>query len=103
MTNQEMDMTPDYSRIPFLERLDLQKILIPKMIPDYNLKSDEDKHRLAFEWADPETQNYALKVSDIIDSTINKEIRDLILLHDYEKACELIIPMLHEEAHAHAA
>ena len=49
-------------------------------------------------------ENYALKVSEIIDDPKNKEIRDLIVIHEYKQACELIIPMLFTEGeHALAA
>lgn len=89
-----MDMTPNYDTIPLKERLELQNILIETMLGEVYLQNTETiKHVTAFQWAN----KYIKKVSSIIDNIENKEIRDLILNHQYKEAGELIIPILKEE------
>ncbi len=90
MTHESLDDVVNPDRMPFNERMAFQVVLIQKMIgTDFEPKSTE-KFKAEMEWA----ENYATKVSEIIDTPNNKEIRDFILGCDYQEACELIIPML---------
>ena len=100
MTKESIDDVVNPDRMPFHERMAFQVVLIPKMIgTDLEPKSTE-KFKAEMNWA----ENYATKVSEIIDTASNKEIRDLILTGQYEKACELIIPLLlFKEDHTLAA
>ncbi len=100
MTRESIDDVINPDRMPFNERMAFQVVLIEKMIGTNHISKSKEKFQAEMNWA----ENYALKVSEIIDDPKNKEIRDLIVIHEYKQACELIIPMLFTEGeHALAA
>jgi hypothetical protein len=91
MTMKEIDMTPDYDRIPFTERLDFQHALIENMLGvDFRSKTRTEQILSEIAWA----EEYAKKVSKIIDDKNNTELRDMIFAHNYEKAVKYILTFL---------
>lgn len=103
--NNEGLSTIEYMKdsIPNLERNKFQKELIYLCIPDFELKSPEEERKLSLEWFD----KYATTVSDVIDypeKQESKEIRSLIMNHEYKQAAELAAPIFMKDIeHAEAA
>lgn len=90
MTQESIDDVINPDRMPFAERMAFQVLLIQKMIgTDFQPKSKE-KFKAEMDWA----EQYARKVSEIIDNRENEELRNLIFEERYAEACELIIPTL---------
>jgi hypothetical protein len=94
MTNEQIDMTPNYDSIPLKERLDFQRELILNMLgTDFRSKPRTEQILKEIEWA----EKYARKVSEIIDNLENEEIRKLVLSEDYAEACILVLNMLDKD------
>ena len=101
MTRESIDDIINPDRMPFTERMAFQVVLIEKMIETNLAPKSKERFQAEMNWA----ENYALKVSEIIDTKKNEDLRNLIFDGKYEEACMLIIPMLHaaELEHAEAA
>jgi hypothetical protein len=83
-------------RLNFKERMGFQVELMITMLGGQKTLQNmdiEEKRKIELEWAD----KYAYKVSLIIDNPKNVEIREQILKHNYEKAVNLILPLLEIE------
>ncbi len=94
MTTEQIDMRPDYERIPLLERMRFQHELIEEMLgADFRLKPRAEQIQLEINWA----EKYAKKVSSIIDDVENKEIREFILSGHYVEASVLVLDILKKD------
>lgn len=91
MTTEQIDMTPNYDRIPLAERMGFQHELIEEMLgADFRLKPRIEQIQLEIEWA----KKYAKRVSNIIDDVNNEEIRKLVLSSHYVEASILVLEIL---------
>ncbi len=91
MTQESIYNPANYDAIPFKERLEFQVCLIQFMLgPNIAEKSKAERFPLEYEWAN----QYAKKVSELIDNPINTEVRELIFAHRYQTASELLSPLL---------
>ena len=89
-----MESLPTEMRAPF-QSFVLKKILGEKS----ESMTQEEWDMKTLKWFDI----YAKDISDIIDNTENKKIRDLIIAGKYEEASVLVIKILDAEKWAKAA
>jgi len=81
-------------RIPLKERMEFQLTLIELMLgKKSSYKNIDEWNRVTIEWV----EKYRGIISDIIDNTENKEVRDLIMKTKYKDASDIVAEMLKED------
>jgi len=80
-------------KIPLKERMEFQLTLIELMLGKKSSYINIDEwNRVTIEWV----EKYRGIVSDIIDNTENKKIRDLIMKTKYKEVSDIVAKMLKE-------
>ena len=77
----------NFDRIPTKERNDFQFFLMEKR------GVERGDHEAQGKWL----KKYGKSVSDIIDNTENKDIRDFIMTGNYDEASKFVIEILEKE------
>jgi hypothetical protein len=81
----------NFDKIPLEERMAFQRLVLQSMLGEKPIyKTDEEWREEKITWV----ETYAKIISDIIDDTKNKEMRNLIMKGEYEKASNIIVEML---------